>query len=155
MRVEEAAVSFANCHKGRTRSCREPKTPWSHQEISRGPSETPLVESLQILYEMILRLADSRARHKGELHREKLAQEKRIVGTERAHARALTEAMEKARSDSDRDRKTLQSILKEEKAQRTILVPDIGDPLDRLCKTVRSGGDVQAPDTRGGIYQCS
>lgn len=91
-----------------------------------------LTGSLQTLYEMVLRLADSRHRHMLENQRAIVAHEKRLTGMERSHAKNLRAVEDRAREEGAAHRKLLETIANDVAAQRTTFVTDIQECLERM-----------------------
>lgn len=91
-----------------------------------------IVGSLQTLYEMVRRLANSRNRHMPERQREKAAQEKRLAGMERQHTRNLRVVEDNAREEGAAHRRLLESIASDVSAQRATSVADFDDCFERM-----------------------
>lgn len=109
----------------------------SSGNLRRDIRET-LVGGLQSLYEMVLRLADSRARHLIERQKIEIAYEKRLVALEKKNAASLRESEGAAREAHLINRRLLEGITRDLADQRAILSHDVCETLEGL-KTSRSG----------------
>lgn len=109
-----------------------------------------LVGSLQTLYEMVLRLADSRNRHMLERQRAIVAHERRLASLESANTRNLRAVEDRARREAAEHRKLLDTIAKDVAAQRSLFVTDFQECLERMraCRETSQTSKERAPADR-------
>lgn len=91
-----------------------------------------LVGSLHTLYEMVLRLADSRSRHMLERQREMVAYEKRLAKLESNNAKHLRAVQDRAQREVSEHRGLLESIARDMTAQRSLVVADLRECLEKM-----------------------
>lgn len=105
-----------------------------------------LVGSLHTLYEMILRLADSRGRHIMDKQKQIIAHERKLAAVDRTNSNNLRAIEDRAREDALTNRVLLESIAKEIAAQRKDVVAEVREALE-IMSSIKQGptkGEVSA-----------